>query len=230
MPDRDPHADAPIHTAGAPLDRAKVAVVTVHGRGATAESILTLGDELAQSDVAYLAPQAASVGYGPAWYPNSFLAPLGANEPYLSSALATVGRVVRQAEEAGIPPERIVLMGFSQGACLASEFAARHARRYGGVVALSGGLIGNEEDRTVDPPVDKRFNYDGSLDGTPVFIGCSDRDAHIPVQRVEKTADVLRDLGGAVDLRIYEGMGHTVNRDEIEAVSELLARAVASAG
>jgi phospholipase/carboxylesterase len=223
MASRDPHADAPVLEGGAPLARAKAAVVLLHGRGATAESILTLTDEFAQPDVAYLAPQAASVGYGPAWYPHSFLAPLGANEPWLSSALAAVGRVVAQAEAGGIPPERIVLMGFSQGACLASEYAARNARRWGGVVALSGGLIGNGEDRGVDPPMDKRFEYEGSFDGTPAFFGCSDRDPHIPAQRVHDSAAAFRRMGAAVDERIYEGMGHTVNEDEVRAVRGLLA-------
>jgi len=219
----DSHADAPVQEAGAPLARAKAAVVLLHGRGATAESILSLAEEFAQPDVAYLAPQAASVGYGPAWYPHSFLAPLGANEPWLSSALAAVARAVAQAEVAGVPPERVVLMGFSQGACLASEYAARNARRWGGVVALSGGLIGSAEDRGVDPPMDKRFEYEGDFAGTPAFFGCSDRDAHIPVQRVHDSAAVFRRMGAAVDERIYEGMGHTVNEDEVRAVRGLLA-------
>lgn len=225
---RDPHADIPVLSSGAPLASASAAVVLLHGRGATARDILTLADALAVKDIAYLAPQAASVGYGPAWYPNSFLAPLAANEPYLSSALAAVGRSLATAIESGVPVERVVLAGFSQGACLASEFAARNARRYGGLVALSGGLIGNGEMRGVDPPADKTFDYPGDLKGTPVFLGCSDRDAHIPASRVEKTASVLRDLGGAVDIRIYEGMGHTVNDDELGAFRDLLKRVTAA--
>src|SRR5690606_25344030 len=142
---------------GAPLDQAHGAVVMIHGRGASAESILTLADEFAQPDLSYLAPQAA----GSTWYPYSFLAPLDRNEPHLSSALRLVGRVLSEIEAAGISPERTVLLGFSQGACLASEFAARNPRRYGGVVALSGGLIGNEQLTAVDPPADKVFGYDG---------------------------------------------------------------------
>lgn len=228
MPTSDPHADAPILTHGAPLDQARATVVLIHGRGATAESILTLGDALSVSEVAYLAPQAASVGYGPAWYPNSFLAPLRANEPWLTSALATVERTVQQAREAGFADDRIVLAGFSQGACLATEFAARHARRWGAVVGLSGGLIGMDDVPGVDPPADKRFEYDGSMDGTPVFLGCSDRDAHIPQVRVDTTAEVFERLGAAVDKRIYVGMGHTVNDDEVQAVRALLRRITAA--
>lgn len=215
----DPHADQPIRAAGAPLARAKGAVVMVHGRGASAESILTLADEFAQPDLAYLAPQAA----GSTWYPYSFLAPLERNEPHLSSALRLVGRVLSEVEATGIPPEKTVLLGFSQGACLASEYAARNPRRYGGVVALSGGLIGNGQLPAVDPPVDKVFDYDGDLEQTPVFLGCSDDDAHIPLDRVERSAAALEKLGGAVTMRIYPGMGHTVNDDEIRFVRGLLA-------
>ena len=215
----DPHADQPIHAAGAPLDRAKGAVVMIHGRGASAESILALADEFAQPELAYLAPQAA----GSTWYPYSFLAPLDRNEPHLSSALRLVGRVLSEIERGGIPQEKTVLLGFSQGACLASEYAARNPRRYGGIVALSGGLIGNEQLAAVDPPADKVFAYDGDLEKTPVFLGCSDRDAHIPLDRVEHSAEALEKLGGDVTMRIYPGMGHTVNDDEIRFVRGLLA-------
>lgn len=211
LPD-DPHANQPVLTAGRPLAEAGAAMILVHGRGATAESILTLAQELPHPEFAFLAPQAATN----AWYPQRFIAPIAANEPFLSSALAKVGAVLRQVEAAGIPPERIILGGFSQGACLTLEFAARNPRRYGGLVALSGGLIG---------PLGHKFSYDGSLDGTPVFIGCSDTDFHIPVERVHESADVLAQLGGQVDKRIYPGMGHTVNMDEIEAVGQLMAAA-----
>lgn len=228
MTDRDPHADAPVLYDGEPLDQAAVAVVLLHGRGASARSILALADALAVDAVAYLAPQAADLGYGPAWYPHSFLAPLRANEPWLSSALAAVGRTVARATGAGVPAERVVLMGFSQGACLAAEYAARNARRWGGVVALSGGLIGRAERPGVDPPADKLFDYAGRLDGTPAFFGCSDRDPHIPVQRVHDSAEAFRRLGADVDERIYAGMGHTVNDDELDAVRTLLARAAAA--
>ena len=210
---RDPHRGQPVATAGRPLAGAPAAVVMVHGRGATAESILTLADEFGRPDLAYLAPQA----HGYAWYPYSFLSPMEQNEPGLSSGLATLGDLLEQIGAAGIPPERAVFLGFSQGACLSLEFAARHARRYGGVVGLSGGLIG--------PPGTPR-EYAGSLSGTPVLLGCSDRDPHIPRQRVEESAQVLTGLGGEVTERIYPAMGHTVNEDEIEFVRGLLAELV----
>lgn len=206
----DPHRGQPILAAGAPLAEAPAAMILVHGRGAGAEDILALAGELARPDLAALAPQAA----GHTWYPRTFLAPIPDNEPFLSSALAALGAVLAQVGAAGIPPARTVLLGFSQGACLVSEFAARNARRYGGLVGLSGGLIG---------PDGTPRDYPGDLAGTPVFLGCSDVDAHIPVERVHESADVLRGLGGDVDARIYPGMGHTVNRDELGAVRALLA-------
>lgn len=205
----DPHACQPVLTAGAPLAGAPAAVVMVHGRGASAEDILALAEELGHPEFAYLAPQAA----GHTWYPNTFLAPLPSNEPFLTSALGVLGALIARIGAAGIPPERTVLIGFSQGACLASEFAARNARRYGGVVALSGGLIG---------PDGTPRDYPGSLAGTPVFLGCSDIDPHIPAARVTESAAVLRRLGGGVTDRLYPGMGHTVNRDEIAFVRGLL--------
>jgi predicted esterase len=206
---RGPHRGQPVLTAGKPLDQAKAAMVMMHGRGATAESILSLADELARPDFAYLAPQAA----GNTWYPNRFLAPIASNEPYLSSALATVGEVLERLSEAGIRSEHTMLLGFSQGACLALEFTARHARRYGGVVGLSGGLIG---------PDGTPRDYPGSLAGTPVFLGCSDVDFHIPKERVLHSADVLRGLGGEVTTRLYPNMGHTVNQDELDAVRKMM--------
>ncbi len=203
----------PVLEAGEPLDRARAALVMIHGRGATAESILSLAGELEQPGFAYLAPQAA----GNSWYPYSFMSPIANNEPYLSSALAAVGGVLDRLEEAGIPPERIILLGFSQGACLALEFAARHARRYGGVIGLSGGLIG---------PDGTPRDYPGSLEGTPVFLGCSDVDPHIPKGRVVHSAQVLEELGGDVTARLYPGMGHAVNQDEIDFVRRLMASTV----
>ena len=187
----------------------------MHGRGARAEDILSLVDELAQPGFAYLAPQAANN----TWYPNRFTAPLPSNEPWLSSALAFVGEVFDQITGSGLPPERIMLLGFSQGACLALEFAARNARRYGGVAGLSGALIG---------PDDTPRDYKGSLEGTPVFLGCSDMDFHVPKERVLHAAEVMRHLGGDVPVRLYPDMDHTINQDEIDFVRGLMRTLVAS--
>jgi len=204
------HQGQPVVPAGTDLGEATAGTVLVHGRGATARSIADLGREVHADGMAFLAPQAA----GNEWYPNSFLAPVEANEPNLSSALEAVGDVLAEFADAGIPTERVVLAGFSQGACLASEYAARHPDRYGGVVALSGGLIG---------PEGTDFEYAGSLEGTPAFLGCSDVDPHIPVERVHETAAVLEELEADVTERIYEGMAHTVNEDELGFVRELVA-------
>jgi len=205
-----PHGGQPVLTTGKGIENAKAAMVMIHGRGATAESILSLADELAHPDFAYLAPQAA----GNTWYPNRFMAPIASNEPYLSSGLATISQILDRLSEVGIPPERTVLLGFSQGACLALEFAARHARRYGGLAGLSGGLIG---------PDGTSRDYPGSLGGTPVFLGCSDIDFHIPKERVLHSADVLRRLGGQVTTKLYPNMGHTVNQDELDFVLSMMA-------
>jgi predicted esterase len=190
-------------------DQARLAMILVHGRGASAEDIMGLAREFRQNDVAYVAPQAA----GNTWYPYTFLAPIEKNEPALSSALGVLQGLVSSLGEQGLPPERVGLLGFSQGACLSLEFAARNARRYAAVVGLSGGLIG--------PPGTPR-HYSGSAIGTFVFLGCSDVDPHIPMERVQETAEAFRVLGAVVDQRIYRGMGHTVNRDEIDAVRMIL--------
>jgi phospholipase/carboxylesterase len=219
-----PHQGQRVVEAGAPLAGASAAVVLVHGRGATAESILQLAGEFARPDVAFVAPQAA----GNTWYPYSFLAPLERNEPGLSSGLQAVADALARVEAAGVPAERAVVLGFSQGACLAMEFVARNARRYGGAVALCGGLIGTGPAGGA-PPFDKSFDYAGSLHKTPVFLGCSDADAHIPLDRVLRTAEVMRALGGVVTDRIYPGMGHTVNEDELLFVRGLLAAVVSHA-
>lgn len=208
------HQGQPVLTSGVPLEQACAAMILVHGRGATAEDILALAEEFHQPDVAYLAPQAA----GNTWYPQTFLAPLSSNEPKLSSALAVIAGLLERIAAAGIPPERTLLLGFSQGACLSLEFAARNARRYGGVAGLSGGLIG---------PDGTPRDYPGSLDGTPIFLGCSDVDAHIPKARVQHSTEVLRRLGGVLTERLYPGMGHTVNRDEIDRVTAMVAAVLA---
>lgn len=214
------HSGQPIAISGPPLDSAGGVVILVHGRGDSAEGIMGLAEVFDQPKLAYLAPQAR--GYQ--WYPNSFLAPLNANEPYLTSALASVEALVRRAGEAGFGAERIVIAGFSQGACLASEYVARNARRFGGLMAFSGGLIGSGETPGSLPPDDKTFEYPGDLAGTPVLIGCSDVDPHIPVGRVRKTAEVLEHLGAVVTMKIYPGMGHTINQDEVDAAKDLLAQ------
>jgi len=210
---KGPHQGQPVRLAGRSLDAAKAAMVMVHGRGATAESILSLSSELNHPDFVYLAPQAV----GNTWYPQSFLAPLASNEPYLSSALATLASLLDRLNEAGIPAERTIILGFSQGACLSLEFVARNAKRYGGVAGLSGGLIG---------PDGTPRNYQGSLEGTPIFLGCSDVDFHIPKERVWHSAEVLRRLGGQVTDRLYPGMGHTINQDELEFVQRMMSELV----
>jgi predicted esterase len=206
---RDPHAGQPVQQRGPDLAQARLAVVLVHGRGDSAEGILGLADHFDMADVAWLAPQAA----GHAWYPYSFLAPMDQNQPGLDSGLGVLDGIVKRLGGSGVPPDRIVLMGFSQGACLAQEYAVRHARRYAAIVGLSGGLIG---------PPGTKHEYPGTFDGTPVFLGCSDIDSHIPVQRVHDSAEVFRRMGAIVDERIYPGMGHTVNRDELDAVAQLM--------
>lgn len=206
-----PHQSQVIRTAGTPLSDARAAMIMIHGRGATADSILTLVPQLDRPSFAYLAPQAG----GNTWYPNGFMAPIPSNEPGISSGMQAIADLLEKVAGAGFPPERTMLLGFSQGACLTLEFAARHAVRYGGVAGLSGGLIG---------PDGTPRDYAGSLDGTPVFLGCSDVDSHIPQERVEETARILENLGADVTMRIYPGMGHTVNSDELENVRGIMDR------
>ena len=205
----DPHAGPRVLAAGEPLQEARAAMIMVHGRGAGAANILDLSAALKVDGFAYLAPEAS----GNTWYPYSFLQPLESNEPHLTSALGVVRQLVDHVVEAGVPLERLMLLGFSQGACLSLEFAARNPGRYGGLVGFSGGLIG--------PPGTPR-DYQGSLAGTPVFLGSSDPDSHIPVERVHETDTVLAGIGARVTTRIYPGMGHTVNQDEIDAAREIM--------
>ncbi len=188
----------------------------LHGRGATAQDILLLVNDLAQSGFAYLAPQAA----GNAWYPHPYHAPLESNEPWLSSALRLVEAVLARVSAAGIPADRTVLLGFSQGACLTLEYCARHARRYGGIAGLSGGLIG---------PDGTPRDYGGSLAGTPVFLGCSDPDPYIPRARVLEAAETLRRLGGQVTAKLYSDLGHQVNADELERVRSMMSDIIVGA-
>ena len=213
-----------VHT-GADLDVATSATIFIHGRGATAESILRLIAPLAPESMALVAPQAR----GRTWYPRSFLSPLDENEPGLSSGLRRIGAIFDTLKAHDIPAKRVVLGGFSQGACLSTEYAARHPMRYGAIIGLSGGLIGTGMKPEAEPPNDKTFDYTGDLQDTPVFLGCSDRDPHIPQKRVDDTAIVFRDLNADVDKRIYEGMGHVVNDDERAAVEALLEAVGASA-
>lgn len=205
------HEGQRVIRGGAPLAGAKAALVLVHGRGASAGDIYPLGEEVSAGvpGVALLAPQAA----GNTWYPQRFLAPLAQNEPYLSSALQVLAGLVGEAERNKVPHGRIVVAGFSQGACLALEFACRNARRYGGVAGLSGALIG--------PPGAGR-KAAGGLEGTPVYLGCSDRDPHIPLESVEESAETLRALGAKVMKTIFAGMGHTVNSEEVEALRAMV--------
>jgi phospholipase/carboxylesterase len=207
------HDPTRVMTAGTPLAKARAVVVLLHGRGGSADDIASLAQVLAVDRIAFLIPEAT----GHTWYPQRFIAPLAANEPWLGSALAVVGSLVDQATAARLPLAKIALAGFSQGACLALEFAARRPARYAAVIGFSGGLIGPPDQPRPAPPAG------AGLAGTPVFLGCGDIDGHIPVASVESTAAVLRGLGGVVDLRLYPNMGHTINQDEIEAARALLA-------
>lgn len=200
-------------TAGERLENARAVMLLLHGRGASARDILTLTQELPPDGFTFIAPQAANS----AWYPYRFMEPIQLNEPWLSSALNLVDGLVQHVRAANIPPDKIMLLGFSQGACLATEYAARHAQKYGGIVGLSGGLIG---------PDGTPRDYKGSFDQTPVFLGCSDVDFHIPQERVMETRDVFRRMGAEVTMRLYPNMDHTVNTDELKFVGEMMARLV----
>ncbi len=209
------HSNDTILTSGPPPEKAAATILLIHGRGASAASILELYPLLDAENFAAIAPQAA----GNTWYPNSFLAPLQTNQPYLDSALGRIDALITGLISRGIPSQRIALLGFSQGACLTSEYVARHSRRYGAVMALTGGLIG---------PSGTPRNYPGSLAGTPVFLGSGDPDPHVPFERVEETRTVLEKMGANVELRRYPGIPHTIIDDELDACRKLLRQIIAS--
>jgi predicted esterase len=211
----DPHAGTPVSSRGKPLGSGRAAMIMIHGRNAEAKNILELAAVLPHPDFTYLAPSAS----GHTWYPLSFMAPIAQNEPGITSGLAAIDRLVAEVVSHGVPKHRIVLLGFSQGACLTTTYAVRNAARYGGVVAYSGGLIG---------PPGTEWSYPGNFDGTPVFLGCSDVDPHIPKERVDESADVFRRMGATVTERIFPGMGHLVNHEEIAFTRDLMEQVAAA--
>lgn len=205
-----PHAGQPVTMLGAPLGAARVVVIAVHGRNAGPRNILDLAPAIGNDGVTFVAPAAA----GGAWYPLSFLSPIAANEPGITSGIAVVHGLIDAAIAAGVSAERIVLLGFSQGACLAATAAQRRPARYGGVIVFSGGLIG---------PPGTVWSDAGAFDGTPVFFGCSDVDGHIPAERVRESAALFERMGADVTMQLYPGMGHLVNEEEVAFVRALLA-------
>jgi predicted esterase len=206
---QDPHRDGALLRDGAPLEKAAGAVILLHGRGGSAKDILSLAAEIYQPELTYLAPQAALHS----WYPYSFLAPIEQNQPWLSSALRRVESVLELATQEGLPTNQIVIAGFSQGACLATEFVASHPKRYGGLIALTGGLIG-------PPGID--LKHTGSVDGMPAFLGSGDPDPHVPWHRVEESARVLDQMGAITTLRRYPGRDHTISAEELELANHLI--------
>ncbi|WP_409029312.1 alpha/beta hydrolase [Gracilimonas sediminicola] len=205
-----PHQNTPVAKAGVPASEADYAMIMIHGRGASAPSILNLSSAFeTDKKITYRAPQAN----GHTWYPYSFMAPTERNEPGLSSGLQKIHDIIEELESDGISKDRIFLLGFSQGACLASEFIARHPAKYAGLIALSGGVIGESVDFD---------QYTGDLQKTPAFLGCSDVDPHIPKERVNETEELLKQLGADVTKKLYTGMGHLVNEDEIKHINALL--------
>jgi phospholipase/carboxylesterase len=210
-PFEGPHQKSRTVKAGVKPEQADGVIVMIHGRGATAESIIPLANEFDAENFHFVAHQAS----GNTWYPYSFMAPSKQNEPGISSGLQAIFNIVSDLESKGLPKEKIIILGFSQGACLATEFVARHPAKYGGLIAFSGGMIGNGD--SVNPDI-----YNGSLDGTPYFVGCSDNDAHIPVERVEESVKVMEKLGASVNKKIYPAMGHTIIRDEIEEAQKII--------
>jgi phospholipase/carboxylesterase len=205
----DPHRDSPVRQFGKPLNEAAGAVILLHGRGGSAEDILSLSNDLFFPQLVYLAPQAA----GNSWYPNSFLAPLAQNEPWLTSALRKVESTLDMAKQVGMSSDRVVIAGFSQGACLATEFVARHPQRYAALIAFTGGLIG---------PPGADLTHAGNLEATPVFFGSGDPDPHVPWQRVQQSAQILATMGAAVTIRRFANRPHTISAEEMDSAKQLL--------
>ena len=208
-----PHENQPVYFAGKKLEEATCAMILIHGRGANAEDILSLSAHLTHPGLAYLAPQAEDY----TWYPNRFIFPVEKNEPYLSSALGVIDKIVKHIEENKIPSEKIFIGGFSQGACLASEYVIRNPKKYGGLFVFSGGYIG---------ALNQEREPNGDLQNTPVFIGCSDIDPHIPLQRVQETTTLLKAMNAQVTERIYPNMGHTINDEEIALANEIIQKSL----
>ncbi|WP_339654335.1 dienelactone hydrolase family protein [uncultured Salegentibacter sp.] len=198
-----------IYTAGKELREAEKVLVLIHGRGGSAKEFLSLANQLNTSEFAILAPQATDF----TWYPNSFLAPVTQNEPEYSSALEVLEELLEDIKETGIASENIYFAGFSQGACLTLEFVTRNAQRFGGVAAFTGGLIG-----------DKIYNenYSGDFNGTPIFIGTGDPDPHVPVERVEDSAEILREMNANVEVKIYKNRPHTISEDELKLANNFI--------
>ena len=198
-----------IVSAGKKIEEAGKVLILLHGRGAYAEDILSLAENFSLDQFAVLAPQA----HGHTWYPYSFLVPVAQNEPFLSDAIQVIDRIVQDVLRKGIPENKIYFAGFSQGACLTLEYATRKAKRWGGVIAFTGGLIGAHIDTS---------HYQGNFEGTPVFIGTSDPDPHVPVVRVNESAEVLKAMGAKVLVKVYRNMGHTINQEEVELADKIL--------
>lgn len=204
-----PHENQKIIFEGADINSAKSAMILIHGRGATAESILTLTNEFSSDNYIYAAPQAN----GNTWYPYSFLSPEEENEPALSSGLKVIDLLVQKLNDSSLPSNEIIILGFSQGACLALEYSTRNAKKYKGIVGLSGGLIGEKINTN---------KYSGSFEKCPIFLGCSNIDPHIPEERVNETEKVMEKFGAAVTKRIYKNMGHSINEDEINFIRSIM--------
>lgn len=205
----EPHVGQPIETTGRPLGEGRAVMIMIHGRQAAPVNILQLVDSLSQPEFTYIAPAAANN----TWYPYSFMADKEQNEPGISSGVAVIDGVVSDVVNKGILKDHIVLLGFSQGACLTAEYAVEHADRFGGVILYSGSVIG---------PPGTTWAYGGSFDGTPIFMGCSDVDSHVPLERIEEGAVVFERMGAIVTKRIYPGMGHQINDDEIAFTQGLM--------